>query len=231
MTAIALEPHPDSLLIPRPFFIAVDGTAASGKGTLAKNLAPHFGLKHYDNGLLFRVVTVVLIECYNGCVTNEHLALSAAEHIVEERWENHPLLRSPRVDEMVPKIGRMPRVREVITKHQKERIAASKTGVVIDGRATGREIVPQAQVKFYIDAAFDERVNRSFADPKRDKEKVTREDVARKIHMRDLEDRIREHFPLMQTDDAIAINTTGISAEEVLTIAIRKALDRARGIS
>lgn len=198
--------------------IAVDGPAASGKGTIAKALAKHFGLPHMDTGLLYRAVALALWR-YGGDPASEFEALRACHALVVEPEDEE--LRSEPVSRIASSISSYPSVREALRVRQQE-FAGQPGGAVLDGRDIGTVIAPQAEVKLFVTASPEVRAER------RTKELAAREmpahfeEVLADIRARDERDSNRSSAPLRQADDAILIDTTNMDAQAACADAIRR---------
>src|SRR5258708_10873379 len=130
--------------------IAIDGPAASGKGTLGKRLARHYGFRHLDTGVIYRAVAKALLDA-GADLTNEMLAVSAALELDPEKFGN-PALKTQAVGEAASVVSAIPRVREVLINFQR-RVAEDPPGAVLDGRDIGTLICPPAGVKIFLVAA------------------------------------------------------------------------------
>ena len=127
--------------------IAIDGPAASGKGTLAKRLAAHYGFRHLDTGVIYRAVAHALLNA-GADLQDEAAAVRAAQAIDPETFDN-PALKSQKVGTAASVVSAIPRVREVLVEFQRQ-FAASPPGAVLDGRDIGTVICPDAEVKIYV---------------------------------------------------------------------------------
>src|SRR6201981_3822749 len=127
--------------------IAIDGPAASGKGTLAKKLAQHYGYRHLDTGVIYRAVAHALLE-EGADLRDEALAVAAAVELDPETFSN-PALKSQKVGEAASVVSAIPRVREVLLDFQRQ-FAATPPGAVLDGRDIGTVICPNAEVKIFV---------------------------------------------------------------------------------
>lgn len=186
--------------------IAVDGPAASGKGTLAKRLAAHFGLPHLDTGLLYRAVGQRMHD----------LGLDLADAPAAERiaggfdpgWLDDLRLRQRDAGEAASRVAGYPGLRAALRRFQQD-FAGQPGGAVLDGRDIGTVIAPSAPVKLWIDAAPRVRAERRFRELSRRGDVVTLEAVADDLARRDARDR-----PNMRiADDAVTIDTTALDIE------------------
>ncbi|ARO14144.1 cytidylate kinase [Ketogulonicigenium robustum] len=192
------------------FTIAIDGPAASGKGTLAKALAKHFGFEHLDTGLLYRAVAARVL----AGDTPEHAAQTLDTHHL-----THKGMRTPEVGAEASRVAAIPAVRAALVDYQRK-VARRKGGAVLDGRDIGTVIAPEAEVKFFITASDTSRAQRRLAEFTAKGIDTDLETVLRDMQDRDARDSDRAAAPLRPADDAITIDTSDLTAEEVLAIAI-----------
>jgi len=203
--------------------IAVDGTAASGKGTLARRLAKHFNYAYLDTGLLYRAVGYMTITLYDGQEEiNQEMAISAISSITPELLKN-PLLRSAEVTDFASKIATMPLVRQQLKKRQ-QNFANNppKTfgGAVLDGRDIGTVICPDANYKFFLDALIEVRAARRVKELLEMGVDAIHARVLQDMRERDSRDRSRSLAPLVRADDAFTLDTTKIDIEVVFNKAL-----------
>ncbi|MCX7703443.1 MAG: (d)CMP kinase [Planctomycetota bacterium] len=202
--------------------VALDGPAGAGKSTVAKLLAEKLGFFYLDTGALFRAVTLAAIEA-GANLENEDELESLARSIKVEFDGRRTLLngkdvsdsiRRESVTERVKFVARFPKVRAVVAEIEK-RLASGKN-VVVEGRDATTVVFPYADVKFYLDASSPERARRRYEEMKRRGEKVSFEEVMRAIEERDRSDFGRECAPLRASPDAVRVDTTSLSIEEVV---------------
>tara|TARA_R110002110_G_scaffold58581_4_gene166518 strand:+ start:1807 stop:2430 length:624 start_codon:yes stop_codon:yes gene_type:complete len=187
--------------------IAVDGPAASGKGTLSKRLATYFGFDHLDTGLLYRAVGVI------SEATGKN-PVDVAAGLTPEDLEQ-PDLRSAGAGEAASVVAALPAVRERLLEFQRN-LAANPPGgrgIVIDGRDIGTVICPDAAVKLFVTATAEERARRRHRELTGRGENVAFETVLRDIQSRDKRDSERETAPLMAAADAVRIDTTELDID------------------
>lgn len=201
-----------------PIVIAVDGPAASGKGTLARALASHFGFHYLDTGALYRAVALTILD--QGLDPHdEGNAIRAAETLDIDAVDDDRL-RTHQVSEAASVVAAMPGVRAAILDFQ--RIFAKKPpGAILDGRDIGTVVCPDAAVKLYVSASPKNRANRRFLELKAKGEDVTEAGVLADVAARDARDANREHSPLKPATDAHLLDTSNLSIEA----AFRAALD------
>jgi cytidylate kinase len=201
---------------PFPLVIAVDGPAASGKGTIARGLARHYGLPHLDTGKLYRAVALSLLR-WGGDPESEFAALRACDEI--GNLLDDPELSSEMVGGIASRISAYPAVRAALLDRQRA-FAASATGAVLDGRDIGTVIAPDASAKLFVTASPEERARRRHAELTAAGLPVHLEDVLIDIRARDERDSQRAAAPLVQAKDALLLDTTSIGRDEALAEAI-----------
>src|SRR4051812_10531384 len=186
--------------------IAVDGPAASGKGTIAKALARHFGLPHMDTGLLYRAVALNLLR-WDGDPESEFAALRACDFSQTDFTD--PDLKSEAAGGIASRISVYPLVRQALVERQRA-FADQQGGAVLDGRDIGTVIAPDADVKFFVTARPEIRAQRRYEELKRMGLAVHFPDVLADIQARDERDSSRATAPLTMADDAVLLDTSGM---------------------
>lgn len=199
--------------------IAVDGPAASGKGTIARALATHFGLPHMDTGLLYRAAALNLLSM-GGDPESEFAAARACD--LSQIDFGDPELKSETVGGIASRISTYRLVREALIERQR-RFAAQPQGAVLDGRDIGTVIAPQAEVKLFVTASAEARAERRLAELKRLGLDVHYPDVLADIRARDERDTSRSTAPLRPAPDAETIDTSELSADQAIAAAIKAA--------
>lgn len=199
--------------------IAVDGPAASGKGTIARALAGHFGLPHMDTGLLYRAAALNLLSM-GGDPESEFAAARACD--ISQIDFADPELKSETVGGIASRISTYRLVREALIERQR-RFAAQPQGAVLDGRDIGTVIAPQAEVKLFVTASAEARAERRLAELKRLGLDVHYPDVLADIRARDERDTSRSAAPLKPAADAEMIDTSELSADQAIAVAIAAA--------
>jgi cytidylate kinase len=203
--------------MPEPsLVIAVDGPAASGKGTIARGLAAHFGLPHLDTGKLYRAVALSLLR-WGGDPESEFAAVRACDEV--PGLLDDPELKSETVGGIASRISAYPMVRAALLERQRE-FAAQPGGAVLDGRDIGTVIAPEAKAKLFVTASSEERARRH-AELVASGLPVHLDDVLIDIRARDERDSGRSSAPLVQADDAQLLDTTKLSPQAALAEAIR----------
>jgi len=192
------------------FTVAIDGPAASGKGTIARAVATHFGFAHLDTGLLYRAV--------GRRVLAGEEPVAAARGLLADDLSDEGL-RGEGVAEAASKIAAIPEVRAALVDFQRA-FAARSGGAVLDGRDIGTVICPEASVKLFVTASDEVRAERRWAELAARGAAMTREEVLEDIRRRDLRDSTRADSPLRAAEDAKVIDTTGLTIAEAVQHAI-----------
>jgi cytidylate kinase len=197
--------------------IAIDGPAASGKGTLARKLAAHYGFRHLDTGVIYRAVAYALLEM-GADLRDEALAVKAAMELDPETFGN-PALKSQKVGEAASVVSAIPRVREVLLDFQRQ-FAASAPGAVLDGRDIGTVICPDAEVKIFVVADAKVRARRRTLEAQSRGEGADEARILQDIIQRDERDRNRASAPLKPAADAYLLDNTNLDIEAGVRAAI-----------
>ena len=204
--------------------IAVDGPAASGKGTIARGLARHFALPFLDTGKLYRAVALSLLR-WGGDPDSEFAALRACEDIAG--LMDDPELKSEMVGGIASRVSAYPAVRTALLDRQRE-FAATPGGAVLDGRDIGTVIAPDAAAKLFVTASLDERARRRHAELTAAGLPVHLEDILIDLRARDERDAGRDAAPLLMAEDAMLLDTSAMNPDEALAEAIRLVEGRSR---
>ena len=202
--------------------IAVDGPAASGKGTIARALAERLGLPHMDTGLLYRAVALNLWR-WGGDAGNEFEALRACDDLGFDPAD--PELRSEPVSKIASMISAYRSVRTALLARQQD-FAAQEGGAVLDGRDIGTVIAPGAHVKLFVTASPEVRAERRLKELAQRGMTAHYEDVLADIRSRDARDAGREVAPLKPALDAILLDTSNLGPEEAVAEAVRLVEER-----
>ena len=202
--------------------IAVDGSAASGKGTLAKRLALHFDLTHLDTGSLYRALGLHLLRSGVTAENAEENKAAAAVASLDPGLADSPEIRTDAVAGMASVIAAMPAVRSAFTTLQRNFATDPPHGggAVLDGRDIGSVILPDADFKFFIDADLEVRADRRTRELQAKGQSVMFRDVIEDMRDRDRRDRERTTAPLKAADDAFVIDTSTMDADRVFTLAV-----------
>ena len=207
------------------FLIAVDGPAASGKGTIALGLARHYHYPYLDSGRLYRAVGVSVLAA-GGNLDDEATAATAARNLAVLRLED-PALRDRQAGEAASRVAIHPQVRAALIDFQRS-FAHQTPGAVIDGRDIGTVIAPQAPAKLFVTAAPEVRARRRWLQLRAQGEDVTYDDILADIRIRDERDSGRAAAPLVMAPDAVLLDTTEMTIDQAADAA-RRIVETARG--
>jgi cytidylate kinase len=196
--------------------IAVDGPAASGKGTIAKALALHYRLPHMDTGLLYRAVALNLLR-FGGDPDSEFAAARACDF--SQTDFDDPELKSEAAGGIASRISAYPMVRAALAERQRD-FAAQAGGAVLDGRDIGTIIAPNADAKLFVTATPEIRARRRFEELIRMGLAVHEADVLLDIQARDQRDSHRAAAPLVRAQDAVLLDTSAMGRDEAVAAAI-----------
>ncbi|MFZ5632695.1 MAG: (d)CMP kinase [Bacillota bacterium] len=219
--------------MPKKFSIAIDGPAGAGKSTVARGVASVLGYRYVDTGAMYRAVTLSALErnidLDDGRALSE-LANKAKIDIIENSGENILVLlngvdvsekiRDPLVTKNVSRVASVPGVRKALVAAQ--RAMAANGGVVMEGRDIGTVVIPDAPYKFYIVASACERARRRARDYEKMGLRVNMEKLIADIERRDRIDSSREVDPLRPAEDAQIIDCTGMTADEVINLIVKR---------
>jgi cytidylate kinase len=197
--------------------IAIDGPAASGKGTLGKRLAAHYGLRHLDTGLIYRAVAKALIDA-GQALDDRDRAVAAARTLDPERFDE-VALKGHAVGEAASIVSAVAEVRAALVALQRD-FAATPPGAVLDGRDIGTVICPQAEVKIFVTAAPAVRAARRKAELAALGETADEAAILADILRRDARDRSRAVAPLKPAPDAHVLDTTTLDVDAAVAAAI-----------
>jgi cytidylate kinase len=197
--------------------IAIDGPAASGKGTLARRLAAHYGLRHLDTGLLYRAVAKAVLDAGHQ-PADAAAAIAAAKAIDYAALDRHAL-QSDAVGKAASIVSAVPEVRAVMLDYQRA-FAKTPPGAVIDGRDIGTVIAPQAEVKIFLVASPEERARRRTRELANRGDEADFEAILTDIRARDARDTERAISPLRQAPDAHLLDTTDLDIDAAIRAAI-----------
>jgi cytidylate kinase len=196
--------------------IAIDGPAASGKGTLGKKLAAHYGLRHLDTGVIYRAVAMALLDA--GLPLDDAAqATAAAQNLDPVRFDDS--LKAHAIGEAASIVSAIPEVRAALVAFQRE-FAAKPPGAVLDGRDIGTVICPDADVKIFVTATPEVRAKRRFLELAANGQAVREADILADILRRDERDMKRAIAPLAPAADAHVLDTTTLNADAAFWAAI-----------
>lgn len=208
-----------------PFVVAIDGPAASGKGTLARRLAERFGLAHLDTGRLYRATALLVLEA-GGNPADPRAAAAAARRVAAPALLD-PRLAEERVAAAASVVAAIPEVRAALLAFQRDFAAAPPVlapgiparGAVLDGRDIGSRVCPGAAVKFFVTASPETRAQRRVEELRRRGAPAIYQTVLQDLQERDARDSSRRSAPLVAAPGAIVIDTTALDADAVFAIA------------
>lgn len=213
-----------TLAATRPLVIAIDGPAASGKGTLARRLAAHYRLPHLDTGLLYRATALALIDA-DKRLDDEDAAEAAARGLALLDFDE-ARLRGAAMGEAASLVAAMPRVRAALTELQRD-FARRPEGAVLDGRDIGTVIAPDAVAKIFVTASAETRAGRRALELKGRGEPVDFAEVLADVRKRDARDAARAVAPLLAAADAATLDTSTLDVEAAFAAAV-ELVERAR---
>ena len=195
--------------------VAIDGPAGSGKGTIAKKISSFYKFPHLDSGILYRSVAYL-------CQTAEEIDFSEENVLRHARKLNLDEidvgnLRTKEIDDISSKISSFKSLREFLKSYQLDfkKIHSDKKGIVVDGRDITTIIFPDAEIKFYITASLKDRANRRFKELVLQNPKLDKKLVIKELQKRDQRDKERSNAPLKKAKDAIVIDTSNLTIDEV----------------
>ena len=196
--------------------IAIDGPAASGKGTLGRRLARHYGFRHLDTGLIYRAVAKMLLD-RDFELTDEAQAVAAAMALDPEKFSD-AALKSQRIGDAASVVSAIPKVREALVSFQRQ-FAGAPPGAVLDGRDIGTVICPNADVKIFVVADPQVRAHRRTLEARARGEAADEALILADIVKRDERDRNRADSPLKPAADAVLLDSTDMTLEEAVAAA------------
>ena len=197
--------------------IAIDGPAASGKGTLARRIAAHYGLAYLDTGSLYRAVARDVRAA--GYSLEDVAAATRAAETLDPASLDDPGLRHPGIGEAASIVASMPPVRQALLDLQR-RVATTPPGAVLDGRDIGTVVCPDADAKLFVTATPEERARRRHLELQGRGEFVSYAEVLDTIRRRDARDMARAAAPMRPADDAVLLDTTELGIEAAFDAAI-----------
>ncbi len=196
------------------FTVAIDGPAASGKGTISRAIAQHFGFAHLDTGLLYRAVGKKALALGDG----PEIAVQIARELTAEDL-NSDDLRTAEVAVAASKVASIPEVRSALVDFQKT-FAKQQGGAILDGRDIGTVICPNAEVKLFVIANAKVRARRRYKELSEKGEKITELQVLNDIQARDARDAGRDTAPMVAAPDALVLDTSEMSIAQAIAAAL-----------
>ena len=206
--------------------IAIDGTAASGKGTLSENLSKELNLPRLDTGLLYRRLAFMYIKSLKLISTQNTIDNSIQKSILKDFDLNNlepEALKQDLYGNFASRIGKLDFVRnklKIIQIEFVENMIKKKGGCILDGRDIGTEILPNADFKFYIDAPIETRAKRRFKQLNSTNKSIEFRNILLDLEKRDMSDKSRKNSPLILSEDSILIDTEFLNPQQVLEKAL-----------
>lgn len=202
--------------------VAIDGPAGAGKSTIARRVAAKLGYVYIDTGAMYRAVALWALRTgvdpgdmhrLDQLAQAAQIVLPAPGRITLNGEDVSDAIREPAVSDAASKVAAVPAVRRAMVERQRE--IAQEYSVVMEGRDIGTVVFPEAHVKIYLDASVDVRADRRVGDLRERGLAPDPDELRREIEARDLRDRSRANSPLMQAPDAVYLDTSGLTAEQV----------------
>ena len=197
--------------------IAIDGPAASGKGTLARRIAAHYGYHHLDTGTLYRAVARDILK--RGLKLDDVWAGVIAARVLDPASLSDPALRGRTAGEAASVVASIPEVRSTLLKFQQE-FSRRAPGTVLDGRDIGTVVCPHANVKIYVTASPEERARRRFSELQAAGGTLSADQVLADIRIRDKRDSERATAPMKPAEDAVLLDTTHLDIDAAFRAAV-----------
>ncbi|MEE2878167.1 MAG: (d)CMP kinase [Pseudomonadota bacterium] len=193
-----------------PMIIAIDGTLASGKGTIAARLAAHFGLPHLDTGRLYRATGVAAMKA--GVALDDAKALAEVASTLDPGSFEEAELRTAEAGVAASKVAVIPDVRAALLQLQRD-FANQAAGAVLDGRDIGTVVCPEADAKLWVDADIEVRAQRRHKELQAAGDTITKDELLQQLRERDERDRNRKDAPMKMAADAVLIDTTHLTID------------------
>lgn len=197
--------------------IAIDGPAASGKGTIAKRIAAHLEFAYLDTGVLYRAVGRDVLQ--SGASLDDADAAERCARVLDTATLGDPLLRTREMGEAASKVAVIPSVRAALLQLQRD-FRSRDPGAVVEGRDIGTVVFPDAEIKIYITADLEERARRRYLELKAAGDSVSEQDIAADLRKRDARDQGRAEAPLILAPGAYLLDTTKLDIEQAFFAAV-----------
>jgi len=220
----------------KPFIVAIDGPAGSGKSTTAKLVAKELDIAFLDSGAMYRTVALAVLKSGNSFDNPDKIVEILLASNFNFEFEKSTLaiflngedvtdsIRTPEVNLVVPIIAAIPEIRHQMVPVQRK--IGKKTSVVAEGRDIGTVVFPEADLKIFLTASIDARAQRRFLEMRSKNHDVSLEDIIKEIKLRDLKDTQREISPLFKAADAIELDTSSLTIAEQVDFIVQKARER-----
>jgi len=220
----------------KPFIIAIDGPAGSGKSTTAKLVAKELGIAFLDSGAMYRTVALAVLKSGEKFDDPDKIIKILFNSNLDFKFEDSRLsiflngedvtesIRTPEVNQVVPIVAAMPEIRRQMVPAQRK--IGKKISVVAEGRDIGTVVFPKADLKIFLTASIDARAQRRFLELKNKNYDVSLEEIKKEIELRDLKDTQREISPLVKAADAIELDTSSLTIAEQVDFIVQKARER-----
>ena len=202
--------------------IAIDGTAASGKGTLAKKLAKEFNYAHLDTGKLYRASALIIKEKDINYQNLKEIIKIIKDYNFTDFDFNNDKLKSDKIGRLASLISGYKELREILLLSQRKfanKRHSNRLGVILDGRDIGTVVLPKANIKFFVTASLSVRAERRWKELISLGQSTIKRHVEKDLRDRDERDSKRKHSPLIISPDAVLIDTTNLNADEVFLLA------------
>jgi CMP/dCMP kinase len=202
------------------FVVAIDGPAASGKGTLARRIAERFNLAHLDTGKLYRATAFLVLQ--GGSDPADPAAAEAAARLVDPALLDDPRLLSEAAARVSSAVAAIPAVRAALLQFQRDfalHPPGGRRGAVLDGRDIGTAVCPDAAVKLYVTASPEVRAERRLRELQQRGEPAIYDNVLQDMTERDARDQRRRAAPLTAASDAVIVDTSGLDADQAFALA------------
>ncbi|GBF11682.1 (d)CMP kinase [Tepidibacillus infernus] len=219
--------------------IAIDGPAGAGKSTVAKKVANELGFLYIDTGAMYRALTLKAInenidlhdeDQLNQCLLRNPIQFEIDQHIQRVKIGTTDVteaIRTPEITKQVSLVASHAKVRETMVELQRR--LAKEGSVVMDGRDIGTNVLPNAELKIFLTASIEERAHRRYLEMTKNGYEIKLEQIVEEIELRDKKDQERTVAPLKQAKDAILIDTSQLSIEQVVNVILSLARERMRG--